>query len=143
LQLLYNTFVNPVLGPNEILAAPILSALPGLVGDDGDDTMYIIDTGAGAHLEQFDSRMKLKQNKTPINFITANGRIRSRGLHIKAMKLLGRTKFQVLDNTPNVLSVGRLVRENRIGFHWPIKSQPYLELEDGTRVKSDRRCSLF
>ena len=109
-----------------------MHALPGLVGDGDDETLYIIDTGAGAHLEQFNSLMKLRPNKRPINFVTANGRIQSRGLHIKAMKVLGRTKFQVLDNTPNVLSVGKLVKENRIGFHWPIKGQPYLELETVT-----------
>ncbi len=121
MQLLFNTFVSPTLMPNEILAAPILYAAPGVPDDLDDDSLYIIDTGAGAHLEQFNSLMKLRPNKTPINFITANGRIRSRGLHVKAMKLIGRTKFQVLDNTPNVLSVGRLVRDNKIGFHWPIK----------------------
>ncbi len=134
LQLLFNTFVDPTLMPDEILAFPILHALPGSLVEDDDDTLYIVDTGAGAHLEQLNSLMKLRVNKRPINFITANGRIKSRGLHIKAMKLLGRTKFQVLDNTPNVLSVGRLVRENKIGFHWPLKGQPYLELENGDRI---------
>ncbi len=39
-----------------------------------------------------------------------------------------------MENTPNVLSVGRLVRENKIGFHWPIGEQPYVELLDGTRI---------
>ena len=113
LQLLHNSVINPILMPDEIQACNTLSALP-LVGDDSDDTLYIIDTGAGAHLEQCNSLMRLRPNKKPINFITANGRIRSRGLHIKQLKLLGKTRFQVLDNTPNVLSVGRLVRENKM-----------------------------
>ena len=43
-------------------------------------------------------------------------------------------RCQVLTNTPNVLSVGRLVRENRIGFHWPVNGLPYLETIHGDRV---------
>ena len=50
------------------------------------------------------------------------------------LKLIGKTHLQVLDNTPNVLSVGRLVRENKIGFHWPIGESPYLETVGGDRV---------
>ncbi len=51
------------------------------------------------------------------------------------LKLIGKTHFQVLGNTPNVLSVGRLVRENKIGFHWPIGGTPYLETINGDRVE--------
>ena len=63
--------------------------------------------------------MKIQPNKKIINFITANGRAQPKGLGVKQLKLIGGTEFQVLDNTLNVLSVGRLVRENKIGFHWP------------------------
>ena len=60
--------------------------------------------------------------------------MQSKGLAIKQLKLIGKTKFRVLDNTPNVLSVGRLVRENKIGFHWPIDGMPYLETIRGDKI---------
>ena len=37
----------------------------------------------------------------------------------------------VLKDSPNVLSIGRLVRENRIAFHWPVHGPPYFETLDG------------
>ena len=84
--------------------------------------------------------MKIKPNSKPIRFITANGPINSLGKCVKELKLIGKTKFQVLKDTPNVLSVGRLVRENKIAFHWPIDAPPYFETEDGIlelRVRND------
>ena len=73
----------------------------------------------------------MKANSKPVRFITANGRIDSLGKCVKELKLLGKTKFQVLQDTPNVLSVGRIVRESRIAFHWPTDAPPYFETEDG------------
>ena len=114
---------------------PDLFAIPFVDDEDSDDTLYIIDTGAGAHLSQWLANGKLRPNKKTINFITANGRVPSKGFYVKMLKLIGETHFQVLDNTPNVLSVGRLVRENKIGFHWPIGGLPYLETANGDRVE--------
>ena len=54
---------------------------------------------------------------------------------MKELKLLGKTKFQVLQDTPNVLSVGRIVRESEIAFHWPMDAPPYFETEDGKTLE--------
>ena len=109
LTLVHNMFVEPV----STLPMTDLTALP-FIDDDSDDALYIVDTGAGAHLSQWIANTKLKPNKKTINFITANGRVQSKGIAIKRLKLIGKAQFQVLENTPNVLSVGRLVKENKI-----------------------------
>ena len=125
-----NMFIEPVVLEEP---TPDLFARP-FIDDDSDYAMYIVDTGAGAHLHQWLASMKLRPNKKTINFITANGRVPSKWFYIRMLKLVGKTHFQVLENTPNVLSVGRLVRENKIGFHWPIDGLPYLETIHGDRV---------
>ncbi len=51
------------------------------------------------------------------------------------MKFLGKTKFQVLQDPPNVLSIGKLVRENNIAFRWPVDGPPYFETLDGHILK--------
>ena len=92
---------------------------------------YIADTGAGARLLKWVASLKMKPNSKPVRFITASGEIDSLGKCVKELKLLGETMFQVLQDTPNVLSVGRIVRESDIAFHWPIDGPPYFETQDG------------
>ena len=92
LTLMNNMFIEPVVLEEPM---PDLFALP-FIDDDSDDAMYIVDTGAGAHLHQWLANMRLHANKKTINFITANGRVQSKGLCVKMLKLIGETHFQYL-----------------------------------------------
>ena len=71
LALMNNMFLEPVICDEPM---PDLFALPFVDDDESDDTLYIIDTGAGAHLSQWRANGKLVPNKKTINFVTANGR---------------------------------------------------------------------
>ena len=82
---------------------------------------WIIDTGAAHHLVNSGSAIGSVQRPAPtLHMATANGAVASKAVvdiqldGLQGMCMEGR----VLDNTPNVLSIGRLVSEKGYSFRW-------------------------
>jgi hypothetical protein len=69
---------------------------------------------------------------------TANGEVDASNEADVFMHQMGlNTKAIVFDETPSVLSLGRLCTEQGCGFQWAGDSIPYLLLPNGTRIDLD------
>ena len=83
--------------------------------------VWIMDTGAGQHLCPADSlsREILEEVKPcdDIRLSTANGVINARG-QVELSFLGASGKFLLLDKTPPVISIGRLVEDHSFAFEW-------------------------
>ena len=95
-----------------------------------------MDSGAGQHLCSENALPPaLMREVTPcdgIQLSTANGVIPARG-QLKLSFLGTEGTFLLLDNTPPVLSVGRLVEDHSFAFHWK-KGHAWLETPSGKKV---------
>ena len=77
---------------------------------------FIVDTGAGVHLRCAAPGLTTK-NISDIQMMSANGPITSsKSTRVKFRKIRNQNCV-VLENTPNVLSVGQLVKQG-YSFHW-------------------------
>ena len=99
---------------------------------------YVIDTGSGHDLVDFalvlDSAQLIEPASSNIVLHTANGECRPIGSIIMDIKPLNETSsVLVLENTPNVLSVGLRCMEYGYSFHWPSGQVPYLVTPTGFR----------
>ena len=100
---------------------------------------WLIDTGSGHDLGDFalvlDSAQLIEPANSNILLHTANGECRPNGSIIVDIKPLNETSSAlVLENTPNVLSVGLRCIEYGYSFHWPCGQVPYLITPDGFQV---------
>ena len=100
---------------------------------------WLIDTGSGHDLVDFalvfDSAQLTEPANSNILLHTANGECRPNGSIIMDIKPLNETSSAlVLENTPNVLSVGLRCMEYGYSFHWPCGQVPYLVTPDGFQV---------
>ena len=103
---------------------------------------WLIDTGSGHDLVDFalvpDSAQLIEPASSNIVLHTANGECRPNGSIIMDMKPLNETSSAVvLENTPNVLSVGLRCMEYGYSFHWPCGQVPYLITPDGFQVDGE------
>ena len=73
-------------------------------------------------------------NSSPLLLTTANGIITSNHVTVKHVEMLGNLDFRVLDDTPNLLSVGRLIREGGLTFVWGPCEPPMFILPNGDAV---------
>ena len=90
-------------------------------------TCYIVDTGAGIHLQRKRRHLLMKRSN-PLRLTTASGTITSNHITVKHVEMLGNLDFRVLDDTPNLLSVGRLIRECGLTFVWGPGKPPMFRL---------------
>ena len=87
---------------------------------------YIVDTGAGEHVKSMadltpEQRKHLKPLQEPVVMNTANGPVVvDKCIELQLLDLGGaRTlTFQVMDNSPSLLSVSKLVLEENFKFYW-------------------------
>ena len=87
---------------------------------------FVVDSGASMHMiskkDLSDAEMDtLTKSCSPTMVITANGEVQTHGEAI------------VYDNTPAVLSLGKLCDENRYSFEWINGQKPHL-IKDGIRI---------
>ena len=100
---------------------------------------WLIDAGSGHDLVGFalvlDSAQLNEPASSSILLHTANGECRPNGSIIMGIRPLNETSSAlVLENTPNVLSVGLRCMEYGYSFHWPCGQVPYLVTPDGFQV---------
>ena len=99
-------------------------------------SLYVADTGAGVHLT---NRESIGNNTTKhgnlLELHTANGVIPSTEVtHSKLDNDFGELEFRVLDETPNVLSVGRIVRQQRMHLAWGPDIPPHFITAQGVKI---------
>ena len=105
------------------------------------DRMFIVDSGASFHqMSSMDLTMAAKKNQrilaTPLELNTANGEISVEWEAKIRVKEIGNELVTVLllNDTPAVLSLGRLCDTNGFTFHWSSTEVPYLQKPSGRKI---------
>ena len=99
---------------------------------------FVVDSGASMHMiskkDLCDSEMDtLTKSCSPTIVITANGEVQTQEEAIVYVKELGIfLTMKVLENTPAVLSLGKLCGENGYSYEWINGRKPHL-IKDGIR----------
>ena len=100
---------------------------------------FVVDPGASMHMistkDLSDAEMDtLTKSCSPTIVITANGEVQTHEEAIVYVKELGIfLTMKVLENTPAVLSLGKLCDENGYSYEWINGQKPHL-IKDGTRI---------
>ena len=97
-------------------------------------SVYIIDSGAGVNLTDTSKANEILPAEH-ITLHTANGTLLSKTMTKDVIhKLFGDMEFRVLENSPSVLSLGRLIRINKMKFTWDDEKGPVLINKDGNVI---------
>ena len=100
---------------------------------------FVVDSGASMHMiskkDLSDAEMDtLTKSCSPAIVITANGEVQTHEEAIVYVKELDiYLTMKVLDNTPAVLSLGKLCDENGYSYEWINGQQPHL-IKEGIRI---------
>ena len=96
---------------------------------------WVIDTGSGYNLvarHNVDNAQHIIRAKTPLTLLTANGVTESHEYVVVNIPVLNiRTEAWILENTPLVLSVNKLVRDHGCEFAW--KRPHVAQLQRGSK----------
>ena len=93
---------------------------------------FVVDSGASMHMiskeELSDAEMDtLTKSCSPTIVITVNGEVQTHGeatVHVKELNIF--LTMKVLENTPAVLSLGKLCDENGYSYEWINGQKPHL-----------------
>ena len=99
---------------------------------------FVVDSGASMHMiskkDLNNAEMEtLTKSCSPTIVITANGEVQTHEEAIVYVKELDIFLTMVLDNTPAVLSLGKLCDENGYSYEWINGQKPHL-IKDGIRI---------
>ena len=100
---------------------------------------FVVDSGASMHLisqkDLSDAEMDtLTKSKSPTTVITANGKVQTHEeatVYVKELHIF--LTMKVLENTPAVVSLGKLCDEHGYSYEWINGQKPHL-IEDGIRI---------
>ena len=100
---------------------------------------FVVDSGASMHMiskkDLSDAEMDtLTKSCSPTIFITANGEVQTHEeaiVYVKELDIF--LTMKVIDNTPAVLSLGKLCDENGYSYEWINGQKPHL-IKDGIRI---------
>ena len=100
---------------------------------------FVVDSGASMHMNSekdlSNAEMDtLTKSCSPTIVITANGEVQTHEeatVYVKELELF--LTMKVLDNTPAVLSLGKLFDENGYSYEWINGQKPHL-IKDGIRI---------
>ena len=101
---------------------------------------FVVDSGASMHMistkELSDAEMDtLTKSCSPTIVITANGEVQTHGeaiVYVKELEIF--LTMKVLENTPAVLSLGKLCDENGYSYEWINGQKPHI-IKNGTRIQ--------
>ena len=118
--------------PSENRCLPASSLKP-------EEREFVVDSGASMHMiskkDLRDAEMDtLTKSSSPTIVITANGEVQTHEgatVYVKALDIL--LTMKVLENTPAVLSLGKLCDENGYSFEWINGQKPHL-IKNGIRI---------
>ena len=97
---------------------------------------WLVDSGASQHVIPSGfvnkNRGQFAESFCPIDngsaFETANGLVKPEGEVMAWVRQLDRKlKFVMMPDCPRIISMGKLVKEQRLAFHWYPGQRPYLE----------------
>ena len=100
---------------------------------------FVVDSGASMHMiskkDLSEAEMDtLTKSCSPTIVITANGEVQTQEEAIVYVKELGKfLTMKVLENTPAVLSLGKLCDENGYSYKWINGQKPHL-IKNGIRI---------
>ena len=100
---------------------------------------FVVDSGASMHMiskkDLSNAEMDtLTKSKSPTTVFTANGEVQTQEeaiVYVKEMDIF--LTMKVLENTPAVLSLGKLCDENGYSYEWINGQKPHL-IKDGSRI---------
>ena len=100
---------------------------------------FVVDSGASMHMiskkDLSDAEMDtLTKSSSPTIVMTANGEVQTHEeaiVYVKELDIF--LTMKVLENTPAVLSLGRLCDENGYSYEWINGQKPHL-IKDGIRI---------
>ena len=100
---------------------------------------FVVDSGASMHMtskkDLYNAEMDtLTKSCNPTTVITANGEVQTHEeaiVYVKELDIF--LTMKVLDNTPAVLSLGKLCDENGYSYEWINGQKPHL-IKDGIRI---------
>ena len=93
-------------------------------------TARILDSGAGIHLRSATDNLIAIYEGAPVALATANGTVKVT-TRVAESTVLGPITSLVMHNSPQVLRLGRLIRENGISFYWRHGKRPVLITKEG------------
>ena len=101
---------------------------------------FVVDSGASMHMiskkDLSDAEMDtLTKSCSPTRVMTANGEVQTHEeatVYVKELDTF--LTMKVLENTPAVLSLGKLCDENRYSYEWIIGQKPHL-IKNGIRIQ--------
>ena len=97
---------------------------------------FVVDSGASMHMiskkDLTDAEMDtLTKSCSPTTVITANGEVQTHEEATVYVQELGKfLAMKVFENTPTVLSLGKLCDENRFSYEW-INGHKHISLQTG------------
>ena len=120
------------LSPSESRCLPASTLKP-------DEREFVVDSSASMHMiikkDLSDAEMDtLTKSSSLSKVITANGEVQTHEeafVYVKELDIF--LTMKVLDNTPAVLSLGKLCDEHRFSYEWINGQKPHL-IEDGIRI---------
>ena len=99
---------------------------------------FVVDSGASMHMistkDLSDAEMDTTKSCSPTIVITANGEVQTHGEAIVYVKELEIFLTMVLENTPAVLSLGKLCDEHGYSYEWINGQKPHL-IKNGIRIQ--------
>ena len=105
-----------------------------------EDRSFVVDSGASMHMiskKDFNSAEfeTVTTSRSPITVFTANGEVQTNEAATVYVKELGKfLTMKVLENTPAVLSLGKLCDEHGFSYEWITGQKPHL-IKNGIRIQ--------
>ena len=95
-----------------------------LVSKNTEERMFVIDSGASMHMLSkkdlsSDEMETLRRSRAPTTVVTANGEVQTNEeaqVYVRDLDMF--VTVQLLDETPAVLSLGRLCSEHGCSYEW-------------------------
>ena len=97
--------------------------------------LYILDSGASLHIVRYRTGMRMKRGPT-IRIQTANGIVTTSKYVSIEIPNIGVVDCVVLKDTPNLVSMGKLLKQFGLRFDWDCSQydSPFLQKQTGKKV---------
>ena len=121
--------------------------LPAASTKEPDEREFVVDSGACMHMvskKDLNSAEleTIRTSRSPTTVMTANGEVQTREeatVHVKQLDLF--VKFMLLEETPAVLSLGKLCEDHGYTYHWISGQEPH-HIRNGKRTDWNKSNSV-
>ena len=113
--------------------------LPAASTKEPEEREFVVDSGASMHMvikrDLSSAELEImRTSRSPTTVMTANGEVQTREeatVHVKQLDLFVKVIF--LEETPAVLSLGKLCEDHGYTYHWTSGQKPHLT-QNGKRI---------